>query len=114
MYTILSEEFGPHRKGKKTTVVWALYGLKSSGASIRNLLASCLGHLGFTSSRGDPDLWFQSAQKSSGEEYYEYLFVYTGDIRAIGDEPKEILMKLDKYFKLEPDFIHPPDDYLGT
>jgi hypothetical protein len=55
IYNILGEEFGPHRKEKKSTVVWALYGLKLAGASFRNHLASCLGPLGFTSSRGNPD-----------------------------------------------------------
>jgi hypothetical protein len=69
------EEFGPHRKEKKVNVVRALYGLKSAGASFRNHLASCLGYLCFTSSRGDPDVWFQPAQKSNGEEYYKYLFL---------------------------------------
>jgi hypothetical protein len=45
---------------------------------------------------------------------YEYLFVYTDDILAIGIDPKGILMKLNKYYKLKTDSIHPPDDYLGT
>jgi hypothetical protein len=40
--------------------------------------------------------------------------VYTDDILTIGVDPKDILMKLNKYFKLEPDSMHPPDDYLGT
>jgi hypothetical protein len=104
----------PHRKGKKAIVVRALYGLKLAGASFRNHLASCLGHLGFTSYRGNPDVWFLPAQKSNGEEYYQYLFVYTDDILAIGVDPRDILMKLNKYFKLKPDSIHPPNDYLGT
>jgi hypothetical protein len=94
--------------------VRALNGLKSAGASFRNHLASCLRHLGFTSSRGDADVWFQPAQKSNGKEYYEYRLVYTDDILAIGVDPKDILMKLTKYLKLKPDSIHPPDDYLGT
>ena len=114
IWTTLGPEFGPHRQGKKAIVVRALYGLKSAGAAFRNHLASCLGHLGFTSSRGDPDVWFRPAVKPNGEEYYEYMFVYTDDILAIGLNPKEILMKLNKYFKLKPDSIHPPDDYLGT
>jgi hypothetical protein len=42
------------------------------------------------------------------------LFVYTDDILAIGVDPKDILIKLNKYFKLKPDSIHLPDDYLGT
>jgi hypothetical protein len=42
------------------------------------------------------------------------MFFYTNDILAIGENPKDILMKLNKYFKLKPDSIHSPDDYLGT
>jgi hypothetical protein len=114
LYTILGKEFGPNRKVKKAIVVWAFYGLKLASSSFRNHLASCLKQLGFTSSRGDPDVWFWPAQKSNGEEYYEYLFVYRDDILAIGVDPNDILMKLNKYFKLKPDSIHPPDDYLGT
>jgi hypothetical protein len=67
----------------------------------RNHLASWLVHLGYESTRGDPDVWIHAATKTSKEEYYEYLFVYTDDILAIG---------------IDPDYvpIHPPDDYLGT
>jgi hypothetical protein len=91
-----------------------LYCLKLAGESFRNNLENCLGHLGITSSRGDPDDWFLPDQKSNGDEYYEYLFVYTDDILAIGVDPKDKLMKLETYFKLKPDSIHPPDDCLGT
>jgi hypothetical protein len=45
---------------------------------------------------------------------YEYLFVYTDDILAIGVVPKDILMKQNKYFKLKADSMHPPHYYLGT
>jgi hypothetical protein len=90
--------------------VRALYGLKSAGALFRNHLASCLGHLGFTLSRGDPDVWYRPAQKSNVEEYYEYWLMYTDNILAIGIDTREILMKLNKYFKPKPDSIHPPDD----
>ena len=105
IWTILGPEFGPHRQGRKALVVRALYGLNSAGAAFRNHFASCLGHLGFTSSRGDPDEWYRPAVKANnGEEYYEYMFVYTDDILAIGVNPKEVLMKLNKYFKLKPAF----------
>jgi hypothetical protein len=82
IWTILGAEFGPYRQGKKALVVRALYGLYSAGAAIINHLASCLGHFGFTSSRGDPDVWFRPAVKENGEEYYEYMIVYTDDILA--------------------------------
>jgi preprotein translocase subunit Sss1 len=114
IYTVLGPEFGPHRQGKKALVVRALYGLKSAGAAFRNHLASCLGHLGYESSKGDPDVWIRAATKPSKEEYYEYLFVYTDDILAIGIDPSNVLTRLNKYFALKPDSIHPPDDYLGT
>jgi hypothetical protein len=42
------------------------------------------------------------------------MFVYSDDILAIGENPKYILMKLNKYFKLKTDSIPPPDNYLGT
>jgi hypothetical protein len=114
IYTILGPEFGPHRQGKKSLVVRALYGLKSAGAAFWNHLASCLGHLGYESSRGDPDVWFRAAIKVTGEECYEYLFVYTVDILAIGEKPLEVLTRLNRYFTLEQDSVHPSDDYLGT
>ena len=114
IYTILGPEFGPHRQGRKALVIRALYGLKSAGAAFRNHLASCLSHLGYESSKGDPDVWFRAAVKVTNEEYYEYLFVYTDDILAIGVNPHEVLTRLNHYFKLKPDSIHPPDDYLGT
>ena len=114
IYTILGPEFGPARQGRKALVVRALYGLKSAGAAFRNHLASCLSHLGYQSSRGDPDVWFRPATKVTNEAYYEYLFVYTDDILAVGADPMEILTRINCYFKLKPDSIHAPDDYLGT
>jgi hypothetical protein len=42
------------------------------------------------------------------------MFVYTDDILANGVDPKDILMYLNKSFKLEPDSIYLPDDCLGT
>ena len=77
-------------------------------------MASCIKHLGYESSKGDPDVWFKPATKVTGEKYYEYLLVYTDDILAIGMNPNDILTRLNKYFTLKPDSIHPPDDYLGT
>jgi hypothetical protein len=114
IYTKLGSEFGPHRAGKTALIVRALYGLKSAGAAFRNHLADCLSHLGYRSSRGDPDVWLKSAVKKNGEEYYEYLFVYTDDILAVSQKPMAILTRLNTYFKLKPDSIHSPTDYLGT
>jgi hypothetical protein len=111
---VLCQEFGSHRQGQNALAVQILYGLKSAGAWFRDHLASFLGHLGYESTGGDPDVWIRAATKASKEEYYEYLFVYTNDVLAIGFDPNNVLTRLNKYFALKPDSIHPPDDYFDT
>ena len=56
IWTILGPEFGSDA-GKIAIVVWALYGLKSAGASYRKHLADCMKHIGFAPCLTDPDLW---------------------------------------------------------
>lgn len=114
IYNVLGQEFGTHRQVQKSLVVRALYGLNSAGASFRHHLASCLGHLGYESTRGYPDVWIRAATKASKEEYCEYLFVYADDIIAIGIDPNNVIICLNNYFAMKPESIHPPDDYLGT
>jgi hypothetical protein len=70
--------------------------------------------LGYELSREDPDVWFHAVTKETKEECYEYSFLYTDDILAIVVDPNHVLTHLNKYFALKPDYIHPPDDYLGT
>jgi Reverse transcriptase (RNA-dependent DNA polymerase) len=111
IYSVLGPEFRAHRQGKSSLIVRALYGLKSAGASIRNRLARCISHLGNEYSRGGPDVWFRPATKVTGEEYHEYLLVSTDDILSISIDPLDILTRLNTYFTLKPNSIHPPDDY---
>ena len=54
-WTKLGPEFGEDC-GKLALIVRALYGQKSAGASFRNHLADCLGHLGYTPCLADPDV----------------------------------------------------------
>ena len=51
-------------------VVQALYGLKSSGAAFRALLAEALYDLGYKSSVADPDVWLRPDIKE------KYVFKY--------------------------------------
>ena len=48
-------------------VVRALYGLKSSGASWRQIFAQTLRDLGYVSSKADPDVWLKTETKLDGE-----------------------------------------------
>jgi hypothetical protein len=46
-YTIAGPEFGKDNKKHPALIVWALYGLRSSGARWRDHIASTLQTLGF-------------------------------------------------------------------
>ena len=61
-------------KGKILVITRALYGLKSSGTSWRNMLAGTLEDFGFTSTVADPDVWRQHAKWADGTEYYESMW----------------------------------------
>jgi hypothetical protein len=52
--------------------------------------------------------------KENGTKYCEYVFVYTDDVLAICEKPKEILGMIDKAFKLKPGSVHAPTTYLGA
>ena len=58
-------------KGEVIFVVRALYGLKSSGASWRQMLAHSLIDIGYVSSKADPDVWLKSKTKPDGKRYQE-------------------------------------------
>ena len=55
IWTIAGPDFGSNQ-GKIMIVVRALYGLKSSGAAFRALLAETLHDLGYVSPKADPDV----------------------------------------------------------
>ena len=114
VYTILGPEFGPD-EGKMAVIVRALYGLKSAGASFRNHLADCMKQMGYRSCLADPDLWMKPmTRKGDGLEYYEYILLYVDDVLAIGEDPENVLKKVDKYFGLKPGSMADPSIYLGA
>ena len=61
-------------------LVGALYDLKSSRASWRNIfkdhIVNCLG---FTSCTIDPDMYYRRNTKEEGTGYYEVLLTYVED-----------------------------------
>ena len=62
IWTIAGPEFGSEQ-GRILIVVKALYGLKSSGAAFRSLLAETLRNLMYIPSKADPDVWMRAATK---------------------------------------------------
>ena len=90
VYSVAGKEFGPN-EGRLVVIVRALYGLKSAGASWRKEMASTLRDLRFKSCLADPDVWLRPAEKSDGEEYYEYVLVYVDDILVVSHDPSQVI-----------------------
>ena len=92
----------------------ALYGLKSSGAAFRSLLAETMHKLGYKPSKADPDVWMQPAIKLNGFQYYDYVLCYVDDILSISDKPMDTMYGLRNRFKMKGDKVAEPEDYLGA
>ena len=65
IWTRAGPEFGSDEV-KIMTVVRALYGLRSSDAAFRALLAEVLHDLGYKPTKADPDVYLRPAVKSNG------------------------------------------------
>jgi hypothetical protein len=113
IYTIAGPEFGSNA-GKIMLIKKALYGLKSSGAAFRALLAETFYDLGYTPTKADPDVYLRKAAKPNGIAYYEMALVYVDDILVISHEPLVTMTGIQQQFKLKDDKIEPPDIYLGA
>ena len=107
-------EFGAEDQGKIMLITRALYGLKSSGAAFRSLLADKIWELGYRPSKADHDVWLRPAVKPSGMQYYEYVMTYVDDVIAIGHDPMKTMKGINSYFKFKNDKIEEPDIYLGA
>ena len=84
-------------EGKVLIVDRALYGLRSSGASWRNMLSKTLQEdFGFEATRADPDV-YRRAATHDGFEYYEYIFVYVDDLLILSKQPMDWIKKLGGY-----------------
>ena len=100
-------EFGKENMGKKALPERALYGGKSAGRELRNHLRDCMKHLKFGYCLADPDVWMRVAMSDEGQEYYEYVLLWTDDCLVISHRPE-----IGKYFKLKEESIGPPKIYL--
>ncbi len=56
-FIICGLEFGLKNEGHVALIWHALYGGKVAGCNFWHHRCDCMGQLGFTSSRGDPDIW---------------------------------------------------------
>ena len=95
-------------------IVRALYGLKSSGAAFRALLAETLHDLGYTPSLADQDVWLRPEVKENGFEYYEVILCYVDDVLSISHDPMKTMNGIRANFTPKDDKVEKPDIYLGA
>jgi hypothetical protein len=112
IYTIAGREFGSDA-GKVMVITRALYGLKSSGAAFRSMLADTIWNIGYRPTLADPDVWIKPAVKSNGFKYYEMVLTYVDDVISISEAPMTVIEGIKAVFKLKGDKAEVPDMYLG-
>jgi hypothetical protein len=97
VYIIAGTEFGT-RQGHTLIIVKELYGLKSSGLRWRERFADVLQHMGFTSSKAEPDIWMRDLG-----DHWEYIAVYVDDLLIASKTPTSIvtILEYEHKFKLK-------------
>ena len=112
VWTFLGPEHG-EEAGKWALIVRALYGLKSSGATVRTHLCECMTALGYKPCLADPDVWLKT-QITDGIEYYLYILCYVENIMVIHADAVPVLNRIDMYMKLKVGSVGDPAIYLGA
>ena len=95
-------------------VVRALYGLKSSGAAFRALLAEVLYESGYRPSYVDPDVCMRLGMKPGGIQYWELVLCYVDEVLSVSGSPIRTMKQIKSRFKLKDDKIEEPTSYLGA
>ena len=113
IWTVAGPEFGTDA-GSVMIIKRALYGLKSSGAAWRAMLAQTLMDLGYVSTKADPDVWIKPQTKPNGFEYYELVLVYVDDILHLSHDTKPTMEALGKLYLLKEEVCGEPKRYLGA
>ena len=91
----MGTKFGSE-KVKVILVVCALYGLNSSGASWRQMLAQTLRYIGYVFSKYDPGVWNKAETKPDGTEYYAYFLVYVDYVLHLHHDPDTFINRLEE------------------
>jgi hypothetical protein len=93
-------------------IIWALYGLRSSGALWLDHLAATLREAGFKACKMDADVWMRPAVKADSSKYYEYVLCYVDDILVVSEQPKRIMEGLEAKYMLKAGSVGEPTMYL--
>jgi hypothetical protein len=113
-FIICSPEFGLENVGRVALVRRALYGGKVAGRDFWQHLRDCTGHLGFSFSQTDPNVWIRLLKRSTGDKYYEYVLLYVDNVLVISERAEQVLrQEIGQHFVLRKESIGKPSNYLG-
>ena len=108
-FIICGPDFGLENVGNKALIICTLYGGKRAGADYWRHARYAMDEMGFESFKSDPDVWFSSAMKDDGTDYYQYVLIYIDNILAIMKNPEDFIRhELGKIFVVKPNSIGPP------
>jgi Reverse transcriptase (RNA-dependent DNA polymerase) len=113
VYVRAGKEFGSDQ-GAIMIIDRALYGLKTSGAAFRALVAEQLWDMGYRSCRGDPDVWFRPAVTKDGYDVYEYVLMYVDDLFCVSPNPEHTMNELRQHFTFKKNEVKVPTMFLGA
>ena len=106
-------EFESEHDGKKSIIVWPLYGLTCEGMNFRELICNCIKHLGFESCPDNSGVQLHSDINSGGKPQYEYMMMYTDDCLCVSENGEIFLMIMETFSPLNPGSTTPLNIYLG-
>jgi hypothetical protein len=113
-FIICGLEFGIENEGHVGLIRCALYCGKVAGRNFWHYLQDCMGHLGFTSSRADPDVLFRPSKRAAVEDYYKHVLLYVDDVLLMSERADKVLRnEIGQHFVLHEESIGPPSIYLG-
>ena len=94
-----------YEAGKNMLLRKDLYGVKISGAALRDFLADTLDTMGYSPSYANPDLLLQPALNPDGFEYYKYILCYVEDVLCISHNLQKSMKRIQEDFNLKYDKI---------
>ena len=95
-------------EGHTLVISKALYGLRSSGLRWHERFADTLRDMGYSQSRGDPDVWMKKVKG-----VWEYIAVYVDDLAIASHDPKQVCGTLTGKYKYKLKGVGPLEYHLG-
>jgi hypothetical protein len=77
-------------------------------------MAQTLRDLAYKTCIDDHDVWMKPKVKHNGDEYWEYVLIYSDDILVVSHDPLEVMNGLTKAYTLKEGSVAPPKTYLGA